>query len=166
MKEAIIELIRIERFKSEKDCTLSKMYIKGQYMGFVIEDEIRKVKVKGETAIPQGTYDLDTRFSPRFSRFFDYDSKSKTLISNDKRTGKHPLIWIKNVPNFEFILIHWGNTDDDSDGCLIVGDKLGVIKGQTAVLNSRIFYRRIYPILIEELLKKDQKCKITITNNF
>lgn len=49
----------------------------------------------------------------------------------------HPNVWtIENVPNRSGILIHNGNTENDSKGCIIVGDKLGNINGLPAVLDS------------------------------
>jgi len=126
--------IVVERFLFEKDCTVGRLYIDGVMKCYTIEDEIREVKVKGETGIPYGTYEIGTRFSPRFSPKFS-----------------HEMLWVKNVPNFEYILIHWGNTEKDTDGCLIVGNKLGVLKGKTAVLNSVATYKEIYAIIAKHL---------------
>ncbi len=119
--------ICIERFLFERDCTVGRLYIDGVLKCFTIEDEMRTIKVRGETAIPYGVYKLGLRYSPKFSPKFG-----------------HEMLWVKDVPGFEYVLIHWGNTDDDTDGCLVVGDKVGVISGQTAVLNSIATYKEIY----------------------
>lgn len=126
--------IVIERFLFEKDCTVGRLYIDGLMKCFTIEDEMRAIKIKGETAIPYGVYNVGMRFSPKFSNKFN-----------------HEMLWIKDVPGFEYVLIHWGNTDDDTDGCLILGDKIGILNGQTAVLNSINTYKEIYPIIATHL---------------
>jgi hypothetical protein len=126
--------IVVERFLFEKDCTVGRLYIDGVMQCFTIEDEIRVVKIKGETAIPYGVYEVGTRYSPKFSPTFG-----------------HEMLWVKNVPGFQYILIHWGNTDDDTDGCLLVGNKIGIINNQTAVLNSKSTYLKIYKIISDYL---------------
>ena len=126
--------IVVERFLFEKDCTVGRLFIDGILKCYTIEDEIRLIKVRGETAIPYGTYEVGTRYSPKFSPKFG-----------------HEMLWVKNVPNFEYILIHTGNTDDDTEGCLIVGSKVGALNGQTAVLGSKNAYAIIYPIISRHL---------------
>src|SRR6185436_6603557 len=86
------------------------------------------------TCIPDGTYALGTRWSPKFSPKYN-----------------HEMVWVKNVPGFEFILIHTGNTIDDTEGCLIIGDRIGVVKGKDAVLNSKATYLRFYGRVIDAI---------------
>lgn len=101
---------------------------------FILEDVVRDlgIKVKGETAIPEGRYQIGTRFSPRESPRY-----------------KHDMLWVKDVPGFQYILIHPGNTRHDTEGCLLPGDKIGVLGGEFAVLNSKDTYlKKVYPLLI------------------
>lgn len=135
--------ILVERMEQGTDYTIGKLYINGEFKCFTIEDEYRKVKVKGETRIPEGTYRVGTRWSPTFS--------PKT---------NHEMLWVKDVPGFEFILIHTGNTDDDSSGCLIVGKRLGSLNNQRAVLDSKAAYNEIYPIIRKAI---DLEEEVTIT---
>ena len=134
--------LKVERFIKNSNETIGKFYIDGVLKCFTLEDEIRKVKVKGETAIPTGTYTVGLRHSPRFSPKYD-----------------HEMLWVQNVPNFEFILIHCGNTDSDTEGCLLVGKKIGVMNGKNAVLESKKAYNEIYPI-IERAIKSGVKVTI------
>jgi hypothetical protein len=122
--------ITVERFDFGSDDTIGKVFIDGKFYCYCIEDEVRKVKVKGETCIPNGTYKVSKRHSPKFSPKFGHD-----------------MLWIKDVPGFEFILIHTGNTDNDTEGCLIVGMRIGQLEGQRAVLDSKTAYNKIYPII-------------------
>ena len=149
--------ITVERQTSAKDWTLSKFFSDdGLVTGVGVEDEMRAVKVKGETCIPNGIYDLDLRHSPKFSESYYRDGNGNIISSKDRHSSAdlqnkykypHELIWVKNVPNFEFVLWHWGNTDDDTEGCYIVGSSIGKIKEQDGVLNSRNKYVEIYPII-------------------
>ena len=96
--------------------TIGKMYINGEYFCDTLEDKVRVMnsindKIKGETAIPAGTYKITLEMSPRFKR-------------------KLPLL--HDVPYFSGILIHRGNTAKDTHGCILVGENK--VKGQ--VINS------------------------------
>lgn len=135
--------ILVERYEHGADYTLSKVYIDGELMCYGIEDQFNKDKIRGETRIPEGTYVVGKRYSPKFTPIYD-----------------HEMLWIKDVPGFEFILLHPGNTDDDTEGCLCVGTEPDYIKGQRAVLNSRAAYKRIYPIISAAI---DRKENVTIT---
>ena len=74
-----------------------------------LEDELREVKVAAETAIPAGVFELEFVKSPKFGP----DS-----------------IALLDVPGFDNILIHAGNTDVDTKGCIIVGDRIDELAGQ------------------------------------
>jgi hypothetical protein len=122
--------ILVERFDSGSNDTLGRVYIDGVLKCFSIEDEFRKVKVKGETRIPQGTY-----------KVCFYDSPSHGAKS----------LMIKDVPGFSYILIHTGNTEADSMGCLIVGKRIGTLNNKRAVLDSKTAFREIYALIAPAL---------------
>ena len=104
--------IKVKRIARKNNYTIGHLYVDGEYLCDTLEDKdrglkdtddlehIKKVKVKGETAIPMGTYKVRLTYSPRFK---------KTL----------PLI--ENVKGFDGIRIHSGNTPKDTEGCLLVG---------------------------------------------
>ena len=151
-----MKLITVNRQPNTSDWTLSKFISDdGLISGVGVEDEKRDVKIKGETRIPAGIYDLDLRLSPRFTKEYARDENGNLILVSKRTTEElkkryafpHELIWVKDVPGFEFILWHWGNTDDDTDGCYIVGSVFGNINGQGAVLNSRQKYMEIYPVI-------------------
>jgi hypothetical protein len=122
--------ILVERFDSGSNDTLGRVYIDGVLKCFSIEDEKRTVKVRGETRIPAGTY-----------KVCFYDSPSH---------GKKSLM-IKDVPGFSYILIHTGNTEDDTFGCLIVGKRIGTLNNKRAVLDSKTAFKEIYSLIAPAL---------------
>lgn len=130
-------------FKGET-YTIGKMYIDGEYFCDTIEDkdrgltqdmsssEVAKIKVKYQTAIPTGTYKVTLKVqSPKFSQKSQYDF------------CKGYLPRLIDVPGFEGILIHIGNTAEHSGGCILVGENK--VKGQ--VINSTATFKKLYEIL-------------------
>ena len=130
--------LRLERTFLGETYTIGKLYISDIYFCDVLEDRVvdkdksgkfdgKEVKVFGESAIPYGTYEIVLNMSTKFKRI---------------------LPRLLNVPHFDGILIHAGNTAEDSHGCLLVG--LNKEKGK--VINSR-FYEEA---LVKELSKYKQ----------
>lgn len=96
------------------ECTVGQMFVDGEFECFTMEDVVRPdgVKVYGQTAIPAGTYDVIVNWSNRFKR-------------------ELPLLL--NVPGFEGVRIHTGNTAADTEGCILVGKE----RNARAVTDSR-----------------------------
>jgi hypothetical protein len=152
--------IKVRVQNEDADSTLSQVYINGNFSFYSIEDEYREIKVKGETRVDAGTYPLALRYSPKFSNSYLVNPNGSYEIVNVKKaTGEqklwqpHQLIWIKDTPRHEFILIHWGNTESDTDGCLVIGNKAGKIGDKLAVLESRLCYETWYPVMAKEIFK-------------
>lgn len=127
--------------------TIGKMYIDGEYFCDTLEDRVRdtnkngkfdngEAKIAGETAVPYGRYQVVVNMSPRFKR---------------------ELPRLLNVPNFEGILIHRGNTDKDSSGCILVGENK--VKGK--VINSTPYEQKLVSIL-KDVQNKGEEIWITI----
>lgn len=127
-----LELKRI--FKGET-YTIGKLYVNGVYFCDTLEDAIRHVKIKHETAIPEGTYEVVITMSQRFKKLM-------------------PLLL--NVPNFEGIRIHSGNTKEDTSGCLLVGEN----KIKEQLVNSRITFVKLFALIQSAL--RTEKVFITI----
>lgn len=122
----ILSLVRDAK-QISSTATLGTLSLNGKFLCDTLEDEFRDIKVHGETRIPAGTYKIELVNSPKFT----------------PRYG-HKMLSVSNVPNFQGILIHPGNTDKDTSGCILVGkrDKL------TATLfDSRNTFESIYKIL-------------------
>ena len=68
------------------------------------------------------------------------------------------MLHITNVPNFEYILIHTGNTDEHSAGCLLVGDSQenNIITKDGFIGKSTNAYKRIYPNISRAIIKNEE----------
>ena len=110
------------RFEYSQHYTVSKLTIDNIFECYVLEDVVRAkgVKVMGETAIPSGRYQV--------------------VIDHSEHFGKD-LPHLLNIPMFEGIRIHSGNTDKDTEGCLLVGTAWG---GGDKITNSRVAFDRLF----------------------
>ena len=125
---------------------------KRTFLAYTLEDEQRDEKVYGETRIPNGTYELGLR------KTGGYHAKYSKRFS-DIHVG---MLHVLDVPGFEYILIHCGNTDEHTAGCLLVGDSQenNQITKNGFIGKSTQAYKRIYPRIAEAI-----ECgeKVTIT---
>lgn len=159
--------VLVLRNPSTPDWTLSNFYFDGKEKGKGVEDEKRAIKKKGETCISLGIYNFGLRFSPKFSKEYYRDDEGNLILAKERKTPEqiakyhtmHEMLWVLNVKDFEFILWHWGNTDEDTDGCYIVGSVFGKTKGKDGVLNSRKKYTEIYPILFRSIKEAEKAGK-------
>lgn len=150
----------LQRFSDNRDSTLGLMFKKvmdGQqerlrFYCYAIEDEARAVKVKGETRIPSGFYEIGLQ---------KIDTP-KTLQYRAKYPWFKEHIEITKVPNFIGVYIHIGNTDEDTEGCLLLGDNADNNQiGPGSVSNSTMAFKRFYEE-VYELLKNGTKVFLEI----
>lgn len=138
--------LTVERLFSNDKSTLGILFINGMAECFTMEDERRVLKVKGETRIFAGTYKLKLRSvgeSPK------WDARYKTVFG-DAHVG---MIEICDVPEFSNVLIHTGNSEVDTMGCLLVGLKGDINRDPYLIEASVDAYRRLYPKVVAELLE-------------
>ncbi len=139
--ESAMHLI-VERITSDQNSTLSIVFIDGVFQCFGIEDEFRINKIAGETRIPAGLYKLGVRseggFHSRYSNKFPRIHKG--------------MLQIMDVPGFEYILIHIGNTDKDTAGCLVVGEN-ALTSNAIRNSSSTAAYIDLYEKVIDFALK-------------
>lgn len=127
--------LRLERLTSDGDSTLGILSQDGRFVCFTLEDEFRTQKVAGETRIPAGTYDVELR-----------DECGLTQKYASRYPGIHRgMLWLRDVDGFEYIYIHVGNRDEDTEGCILVGDTAVATRGDMMVGSSRTAYTRLYP---------------------
>lgn len=146
--------ILLKRIAKKANYTIGKLYLNDKYFADTLEDtdrgltqdmdieEIKSKKVYGKTAIPTGTYKIDMNtISPRF--------KNRSWAK--PWGGKIPRLI--NVKGFEGVLVHPGNTAEDSTGCVLIGQNSVVGK----VVNSVNTFNKLMTELISD------KNNITIT---
>lgn len=149
----------LKRIALKDTYTIGKLYVNGTYFCDTIEDKVRDLNKDGDlndvgegkipslTAIPYGKYEITLKIkSHKFS-----------LKSSYSWCGGY-LPRLVGVPHFEGILIHAGNTADDSAGCILVGENK--IKGQ--VINSMVTLKRLYCSVLKEASDRNEKIWIKI----
>lgn len=137
----------LQRFVSNKNETIGVLYIDGVPLAVTCEDEKRTVKLAAETRIPEGEYELKLRTEgghhAKYAKMFPKIHKG--------------MLELQKVPNFQYILIHIGNNDDDTAGCILVGEKFYVSpSGQLVIENSTLAYQKVYKKIIEEISKGNE----------
>jgi hypothetical protein len=136
--------LRLNRKYCKEEYTIGHLYVDGVYFCDILEDKVRDVnrdgdlhdkdeyKVYGKTAIPYGKYEITLKtMSPKYSKRASYVWCGGYLPR------------LLNVPHFDGILIHAGNSAEDSCGCLLCGENK--IKGK--LINSMSTLKRLYAIL-------------------
>lgn len=131
--------LTLKRIALRPTYTIGKLYIDDAYFCDTLEDTVRDTnksgkfdngekKIKGKTAIPYGTYEIKWTYSPRFKKYTPQ---------------------LMNVPSFEGVRIHSGNSSDHTEGCLLLGEnkKVGM------VLNSKATIAKFCPIIKDACAK-------------
>lgn len=136
--------IEITRSTSKDGATIGRMTIDGGWICFTLEDTVREVtnqpvsiwKVPGKTAIPRGLYQVILAPSQHFGRIMPH---------------------LQNVPGYEGVLIHSGNTAADTEGCILVG----FLKADNTISASRAAFQELFS-QIDEAIKAGQKVWCTV----
>jgi len=125
--------LHVKRLHKTNNSTIGELTIDGIFQCYTLEDVEREIKIKSETAIPKGTYKVIINKSNRFKRLL-------------------PLLL--DVKGFEGIRIHSGNTNHDTEGCILVGET----RGKDFVGKSRKAFDKLF-----EKMKKAKEITITIS---
>jgi len=140
-----MKTIVLQRIRQTDDSLIGTLAINGDIVA-TLEDIHREEKIYGETAIPAGTYELKLRheggFDVRYKRKFSAMHKG--------------MLWLQDVPGFEWIYIHVGNYAKDTEGCILVGNKAN----ESYIEQSVSAYKRIYPKIVKMI--EEEGCQIEI----
>jgi len=146
----------VVRTQFGKDATNGMLFINGVFECFTLEDEVRDIKVYGETAIPEGKYEI------KFRTVGGFHTKYTSRYGAAFHKG---MLELQNVKNFKYILFHTGNTDEHTAGCILVGEtQQDLDKGKDGfVSGSGDAYKKFYP-KVRDALIADEKVEVTISN--
>ena len=145
MKHGKVKMkLQVVRTQLGKDATNGLLFIDGVFECYTLEDQYQAVKVMHETCIPEGTYDV------QFRKTGGFHAKYTERYKN----AHYGMLHIQNVPNFTYILIHAGNTDEHTSGCLIVGETQQDldISDDGFIGHSGKAYLKLYNKVAKELL--------------
>ena len=143
----MLQFTLIRKYKKDT-YTIGELYVNGKLTcntcedadrklnAFMSEAQVKKAKIKGQTAIPTGSYEMTVSMSPKFGR---------------------RLIEVKGVKGFSGIRIHRGNTAADSEGCILPGENK--IKG--GVINSTRD-EELLTQMVENAVRCNEQCLLTI----
>jgi len=137
--------LQVLRTQFGKDATNGMLFIDGVFECYTLEDQYQAVKVMHETCIPEGTYDI------KFRKTGGFHAKYTERYKN----AHYGMLHIQDVPNFTYILIHTGNSDEHTSGCLIVGETqqdLDISK-DGFIGSSTIAYKKMYAKVAGQLLQ-------------
>ena len=143
--------LTVVRTQFGTDATNGLLFIDGLFECYTLEDQYQAVKVMHETCIPEGTYDIQFRKTGGFHAKY----------SERYKNAHYGMLHIQDVPNFTYILIHTGNTDEHTSGCLIVGETQQdlEISKDGFIGSSTTAYKKMYAKVAAQLL---QGKKVTI----
>jgi hypothetical protein len=145
----------VVRTQFGEDATNGMLFINDVFECFTLEDEVRNVKVHSETAIPLGEYEIKLRTEGGFHT--KYTSRYGSMHKG--------MLWLQDVPGFTWILIHTGNTDQHTAGCLLLGEtQQDLDKGKDGFVGgSGDAYKKAYPKIAKAILN-GEKVTIKYTN--
>ena len=147
----------VKRKEFGNDYTVGELFLDDTWQAYTLEDKVREIdncpvvkwKIPGQTAIPVGTYDLVVDYSIRFKRLMPH---------------------VLNVPGFTGVRIHPGNTDHDTEGCILVGwshtagtDFIGQSRDAFDALFGKIqdAYNAKEPIFLSVVNDPPPSCEVT-----
>lgn len=136
--------LRLQRINDDGESTIGILFVDDKFQCFTLEDTYNEPKIYGKTRIPEGTYEITLRREGKMVQ--KYDSKYE---------DHDGMLWLRNVANFEYVYIHVGNSNDDTDGCILVGRNCST-SGYQTISGSVLAYRALYPKVYEAIVAGHQ----------
>jgi hypothetical protein len=137
--------ISLHRLQHDELGTIGHIKINGKPMVFSLEDAPREEKIPGKTSIPKGTYNLklrtDSPMSRRYANKYDFHKG---------------MLWLQDVPDYEWVYIHVGNDEDDTEGCILVGMTANLNTNEKVIGQSVNAYKKIYPQIADAILSGEE----------
>ena len=148
----------LQRISTGDESTLGTMYRTDdadedrEFRCFTMEDAPNEPKIKGKTRIPAGRYQILVRREGGMHARY-----------GDRFTWHRGMLWLQDVPGFEWIYIHPGNIHEHTDGCILTGDGCqSNVLDDGMVMGSVNAYKRLYHEIFANFGKMTNKVWITI----
>ena len=144
------------RYSSQGNDSLGLLFVDGVFECYTLEDEFRDLsagaeKVMHETRIPEGTYEIGLRTVGGMHRRYLYHSDTGI------REIHKGMLWVRDVPHFQYVLIHCGNDEKDTSGCLLVGSTANNNRYEKGFIGeSRTAYKRFYPRVVAAIERAER----------
>jgi hypothetical protein len=148
-------LVEIKRYSTTPESTLGLLYLSGHFRCYTLEDTKRPIKKAGATRIHDGIYFLDLRKGSRMANRYQ------------KKYSWHKwgMIWIRGVPEFEWIYLHPGQTSEQTLGCPLLGDRPNNNTRLPGYLYESVrAYKPIYEMIAPILDQSPMSISIRISN--
>lgn len=141
--------LQLLRLRDNNESTIGTLHANGEFECFTLEDTHNEPKIFGKTRIPKGTYEIKLRteggMNGRYSQKYDFHEG---------------MLWLQNVENFEWVYFHVGNDEDDTDGCILVGQVCSARDDQS-ISGSVLAYKALYKKIIVDL-KNGVPCTLEV----
>jgi len=143
-----MNLLLVREYDSDSE-TIGKLYFKSDKLRYIytLEDTYNNKKIPGSTRIPAGQYEITLRKDGKhYEKYINH--KNDTIA---KLTKQYGIMQLQNVPNFTGILIHIGNTKEDTAGCILTGNIANNLSYEDGMITNSIpayayLISHIYPI--------------------
>ncbi len=119
------QTVKLQRAAHLSQATIGVLSFPGEFIQPIYTLENPKRETSKDDRIPAGTYKCAPYSGTKYKNVYH----------------------VQNVPNRSAILIHWGNTEKDTEGCILLGNRVGEINGQPAVLDSRNCFKRFRELI-------------------
>lgn len=143
-------LLQLRRTVQNAKSTVGELIAEsGQVLCVTLEDAYHEPKIMHSTRIPSGTYQIGFRTVGGFH--WRYLKRFGSIFHRG-------MLWLLDVPDFQYILVHCGNTIADTDGCILVGATSFEPQNESEpyeIRGSERAYKEIYPVIRDALLRKE-----------
>lgn len=144
-----MRFLTLHRIHHRWGATIGALFLDGQYQCWTLEDPPRKEKIPGETRIPPGVYDVELRTAGGMH------ARYRTRFPEWHRG----MLWLRDVPDYEWVYIHIGNFLKDTAGCPLVGRALPS-PVQDSVLDSTAAYQALYEQVVDAAAKHELSIEV------
>ena len=137
--------LKLLRFSTGNESTYGALYIEDEFQCFTLENAFHKEKINKKTRI-----NGDTEYKISLRDEGGYHEKYRAKFGSMHRG----MLYLNDVDNFEWILIHIGNEETNTDGCILVGNTIGsnnqLVDG--FIGDSTNAYIKLYPKVRDAIL--------------